>query len=252
MPATTYTPALEPVSKSTQNCIIILIIKGILILFFLFVKIKTNENTNIVKRDFTGNMSAYSVSDFGKAFKENECVDVFNHQLTGGILCVGDNKNSFAIAHSRNVLGSMAHCPMRLRKHDEVKYLSMNPFGTYFGKQRYFPTKSNGVVVELYDATMPQAQSLAPAYNGAYEHSIQALSFIEGELSCETKELLEAIADGVMVEGGTHIHAFNEDNVQCNNGKIMNEKPKHLSMTSGRKNIFKLIRLAIKYLKYNK
>ncbi|MBO5496598.1 MAG: hypothetical protein J5967_04275, partial [Oscillospiraceae bacterium] len=134
-----------------------------------------DDTARITKRNFAGELSAYEIADFWRAYPENENICSFNHQMTGGTLCVAGDGGGLLIAHARQVLGSMAHCPMRLKTEGGRRLVSVNPFGTYFGPQRHYPSRGNGSSMGLYLAAAPQARSLAPAYNGAFEQSVQAL-----------------------------------------------------------------------------
>lgn len=175
--------------------------------------LKFKEDAVVSKRNFFGKYSKYALSDFWKSMIGNHSLDSFNHQLTGGILCVSNDLGGIAIAHSRAVLGSMAHCPMRLVSEGTMRKVLINSFGTFFGKQRAYPSYRNGCVMELYNATMPQAQSLAPSYNGVCERSVQSIAFVRNELSEELRNELEAISDGVVAIGGSDVTYFVEDNV---------------------------------------
>lgn len=153
-----------------------------------------NDAVTVYKRNFMDDISSFPLSDFWTAFPENKTMAAFNHQLTGGILAVDDGKGGLVLAHSRQVLSSMAHCPMKLfsrnadllipqyhrgkSSHEERRnrIVSLNPFGHYFGRQRYYPTRGNGCVMVVYNMTMPQARSIAPAYNGAREQAVQLIT----------------------------------------------------------------------------
>lgn len=139
-----------------------------------------SEGICIHKRSFAGVVSAYKAADFETAFPQNRTVDSFNHQLTGGFLAALGVNGGLALAHARQVLGSMAHCPMRLEEERGTVILKMNPFGTYYGRQRYYPSRSWRCMPALYEMTAPQARSLAPAYNGVREQSIQAVFLLPG------------------------------------------------------------------------
>ncbi len=200
-----------------------------------------NDDAKVEKRNFMQAISSYPLADFWRSFPQNEKIDSFNHQLTGGYLGVADAEHGLVLSHARQVLGSMAHCPMRLGKGEGKeagkRKVSLNPFGTYFGKQRHYPSRGNGCVMELYNTTMPQARSIAPAYNGACERSFQLLSGMN--LTCVQKagdaretELgadLHAFADGaVRVEESGKIHLFNGDNVSLHSAKRKSEDVKKL------------------------
>ena len=187
-----------------------------------------DDSACVIKRNFMNDISSFPLSDFWNAFPKNANIDAFNHQLTGGILAVQDDSAGLVIAHGRSVLGSMAHCPMRLRTENGKRIVTMNPFGAYYGQQRHYPTRGNGCVMDLYNATMPQAQSLAPAYNGVCEQSIQALQW-SGNASFD---VLTAIADGVIARGGSEVSAYTGDNVSFPITKVTKSAKKFLPATS--------------------
>ena len=171
-----------------------------------------HDDVTVEKRNFMNAISSYPMADFWQSIPTNQDMDAMNHQLTGGILSVQDSEKGILIAHARQVLGSMAHCPMRLRtKQENQREISMNPFGTYDGKQRAYPSRGNGCMMDIYQTIMPQAKSLAPAYNGAYEMTAQWL--------CDRKQLSSltdqtAFADGCVVYATSGaISRMKEDNV---------------------------------------
>ena len=173
-----------------------------------------SDRAAVTKRSFTGDLSRYEMADFWKAFWKNENIASINHQLTGGTLSLADERGGLLLAHARGVLGSMAHCPMRLETKGGRRIVRMNPFGTYFGPQRYYPSRGNGSSMDLYLAAAPQARSLAPAYNGAFEQAVQAVFPILGADAAETQQrTAEAIADGAAALGGDQVRAFSGDNV---------------------------------------
>lgn len=206
-----------------------------------------DDTAVIEKRNFMEDTSSYPISDFWETFWQNRNMDSFNHQLTGGVLAVHDEKRGLVLAHARQVCGSMAHCPMRLKSIGEKSIVSINPFGTYDGKQRYYPTKGNGSVAELYEAVMPQAGSLAPAYNGASELCIQQIS----DYYCEAKQNdVQAFADGCVVYAvNGAIKRFRDDNVILHQPKTIDVDRKKLPLLSairGKKSSF--IRSVIRFL----
>lgn len=191
----------------------------------------TSESVLISKRNFMGDVSSYAMADFWRAFPQNRNISSINHQLTGGTLCAADDNGGILLAHSRQVLGSMAHCPIRLRTdHDGIVSVLLNPFGTYFGPQRYYPTRGNGSSMELYLAAAPQARSLAPAYNGTCEQSIQAIFGVSSRSPTDRQQSqAEAIADGMIVfDAPGAVHPFDGDNVQLHEAVGSKVDPKDL------------------------
>lgn len=192
--------------------------------------LRLGDSAAVTKRNFMDDISRYPLADFWNAFPENENISSINHQLTGGLLSLADDRGGLLLAHARQVLGSMAHCPLRLETVGETRLVSMNPFGTYFGPQRHYPSRGNGSSMELYLAAAPQARSLAPAYNGAYEQSIQAIFPLTGpEPDGETARLARAIADGAApLDGPGPVHPFQGDNVRLHEAVGNAVSPKEL------------------------
>lgn len=182
------------------------------------------EDAVVEKRNFMDDISSYPLSNFWHAFPQNHKLDSFNHHLTGGYLALHDETRGIVLSHARQVCGSMAHCPMRLLSDEEGVTVSLNPFGTYDGEQRYYPTRGNGCMMALYQATMPQARSLAPAYNGVSELSIQRISDYYGEHDDREKELADALAfaDGCVVYATCGaVERWREDNVRLHQAQTL-------------------------------
>ena len=156
-------------------------------------------DTKVIKRNFEGNISAFRTASYGEADAANRTLDSFNNQLTAGMVGVTDGKKGLLLGNARGVLSSMAFCPMRLMGDGSV---NMNPFGTFYGKQRHHKNKSDDRIPLTYTLIAPQGKSLAPAYNGARERAMLCLLPFSGKSADETrlKELL-AFADGAAVAG---------------------------------------------------
>ena len=135
---------------------------------------------HVVKRNFAGDISSFLVASFRESVPENENLSSFNHQLTGGFVGLSNGETGLLLANARQILGSMAHCPMRLEHKDGQDTVSMNPFGTYNGPQRKHPSRGNGSIADAFVIVAPQSRSLAPAYNGAEETALLALLGYDG------------------------------------------------------------------------
>jgi len=135
---------------------------------------------HIVKRNFAHEISDYPIASFRESVPENENLDSFNHQLTGGFVGLSNGETGLLLANARQISGSMAHCPMRLRRANGQDTVNLNPFGTYAGSQRVHPSRGNGSIREAFVIVAPQSRSLAPAYNGAQETAVVALLGYEG------------------------------------------------------------------------
>ncbi|MCC8022707.1 MAG: hypothetical protein LIO46_02835, partial [Clostridiales bacterium] len=156
----------------------------------------------VVKRNFMDDISTYRVATFWESVPENDTLASFNHHLTGGMVGLSDGETGIILANARQVLGSMAHCPMRLEQKDKP-VVSMNPFGTYYGRQRRHPSRSNEAVLDAYPVIAAQARPLAPSYNGVEENAMMALFAYDGlEPDGATLAEIRAFADGAVVLDG--------------------------------------------------
>jgi len=189
----------------------------------------SDDSVAVTKRNFAGAVSRYEMADFWRAFAPNENISSINHQLTGGTLAVAGDSGGVLIAHARQVLGSMAHCPLRLRTQNGARIVGINPFGTYFGPQRYYPSRGNGCSMDLYLAAAPQARSLGPAYNGAFEQGVQVFFGLSGPQVPEgLQRAAQAVADGVIAAGGDTVRPFVGDNVSLRESVGNKVEPKDL------------------------
>lgn len=167
----------------------------------------------VIKRNFSGDISSFRTQSFPECDEKNTHIDSFNHQLTAGLVGLGDENCTFIAANARQVLSSMAHCPMRL---DEDRTVHMNMFGTYYGRQRHHFSRSKGEILDTFTLVTPQAKSLAPAYNGNSENIMLALyAFPKGNV--DENDLAEAVvfADGSVASAPEDalLQPFCEDNV---------------------------------------
>lgn len=181
---------------------------------------------SVIKRNFMEDVSSFRTQSFPECDEKNVSLASFNHQLTGGFVGLYDEKGGIVIANARQVLSSMAHCPMRLEKDKTVR---MNPFGTYYGKQRHHYGRAKDQILGVYTLVTPQGKSIAPSYNGSKETAIFGI-FPMGEegLNAAEQEQICAFADGAVVsapENG-NAAAFTKDNITVKQGKAdgINEK----------------------------
>ncbi|MBO7319737.1 MAG: glycosyl hydrolase family 57, partial [Clostridia bacterium] len=121
---------------------------------------------SVIKRNFMNDVSSFRTQSFPECDSKNEYVASFNHQLTAGMVGLKDENYGLIIANARQVLNSMAHCPMRLEKDKTVR---MNPFGTYYGKQRHRRGRAKDQDLDAYTLVAAQGKSIAPSYNGTSE-----------------------------------------------------------------------------------
>lgn len=189
---------------------------------------------SVIKRNFMGDISSFRSQSFPECDEANKKIDSFNHQLTAGLVGLTDKNYTLLVANSRQVLSSMAHCPMRL---DEDKTVHMNPFGTYYGKQRHHFSRAKGQILDAYTLVAAQGKSIAPSYNGCSETAILGLYIFEGEPSeGERLDEILSFADGAVMSCGEDeaVKIFTEDNVRFEKTKedgISENKLKNPVMT---------------------
>ena len=183
---------------------------------------------SVIKRNFMDDVSAFRTQSFPECDSKNEYVASFNHQLTAGMVGLCDEEVGVIIANARQVLCSMAHCPMRLEKDKTVR---MNPFGTYYGKQRHHRGRAKDQVLDAYTLVAAQGKSIAPSYNGTSETAILGLYGFEGKTPDESlmKEIC-AFADGcvAVTSEDSSVEVFDEDNVKFRDYKKDNKSEKDL------------------------
>ena len=152
---------------------------------------------SVIKRNFMDDISSFRTQSFPECDAKNNKVDSFNHQLTGGFVGLYDENGGIVVANARQVLSSMAHCPMRLETDKTVR---MNPFGTYYGKQRHHFGRSNDEILDTYTLVAAQGKSIAPSYNGSSETALFGLYPMSKDgLSDNEKQEICAFADGALI-----------------------------------------------------
>jgi hypothetical protein len=80
---------------------------------------------------------------------------------------VSNGQVGLLLADNAEVWSSLAFCPMRLREIGGRQHLSLNPFGSYFGKQLdYSHLGGTGVGTELATLVSGALKPNAPSFNG--------------------------------------------------------------------------------------
>lgn len=174
---------------------------------------KFDGDISVIKRNFMDDISSFRTQSFPECDAKNDHIDSFNHQLTGGFVGLYDEDGGIIVANARQVLSSMAHCPMRLEKDKTVR---INPYGTYYGKQRHHFGRANDEILDTYTLVAAQGKSIAPSYNGSKETAIFGLYPISKDgLSEDEKNEIRAFADGSVIttNDNSMILPFSNDNV---------------------------------------
>jgi hypothetical protein len=118
------------------------------------------------KHNYLGITSYYDL-DYGRINPKNRELDSFNHQVTAGWVAVSDGKHGLLVGEDAAMLSSMAFCPMRLRETDGVQRVSLNPFGSYYGRQPdYSHLGGNGNGAVIMQAFSGALVPNGPSFNG--------------------------------------------------------------------------------------
>ncbi|MBE6747212.1 MAG: glycosyl hydrolase family 57 [Ruminococcaceae bacterium] len=181
---------------------------------------------SVIKRNFMDDISSFRTQSFPECDEKNTSLASFNHQLTSGLVGLYDERGGIIIANARQVLGSMAHCPMRL---EENKTVRMNPFGTYYGKQRHHFGRAKDQILGVYTLVTPQGKSIAPSYNGSCETAVLGIYPLSADgLTDEERLEICAFADGAVATApeGSEVAPFTKDNISVREGTAdgINEK----------------------------
>jgi hypothetical protein len=120
----------------------------------------------IWKHNYLGITSYYDLN-YGQINPRNRDLDSFNHQVTAGWVAVSDGKRGLLLGENAERLASMAFCPMRLREHDRLQSVWLNPFGSYYGGQfDYSHLGASGVGADVLMAFSGALKPNGPSYNG--------------------------------------------------------------------------------------
>lgn len=180
---------------------------------------RLDGDISVIKRNFMGDISSFRTQSFPECDEKNDELASFNHQLTGGFVGLYDENGGIVLANARQVLNSMAHCPMRLEKDKTVR---MNPFGTYYGKQRHHHGRAKDQILDVYTLVAPQGKSIAPSYNGSTETALLGLYPLAATgLTEKEQEQICAFADGgvAVSQKNATVTACLKDNVTVKKSK---------------------------------
>lgn len=149
----------------------------------LFLSQRADRETpfKVLKRNFLGIESSYLL-DYFRHSDKNRNLDCVNNHITSSYAAVAGKTGGAAVAMDNTVLSNFAFCPLKMEYHRFGGEFSirMNPFGTYFGRQYYQPTWSNGQGYEAAILSGQQYFSSAPTFNGASHEFSVMIAFFDG------------------------------------------------------------------------
>jgi hypothetical protein len=158
----------------------------------------------IWKHNFMGITSFYDL-DYGRINPKNRELDSFNHQVTAGWVAVSNGKQGLLIGENAQELSSMAFCPMRLREREGQQSISLNPFGSYYGKQLdYSHLGGNGNGTVIMQAFSGALQPNGPSFNGETLHFSLMLAPYAGD---EPPQALQDMAAAHFYPPGVIVHS---------------------------------------------
>jgi hypothetical protein len=158
-----YTPKRQVIHNLTQKLRRLMDLRWVETAPFQLTPALTSDNLRVWKHNYMGITSYYDL-DYGTINSKNRELDSFNHQVTAGWVAVSDGKHGLLVGEDAGSLSSMAFCPMRLREKDDRQVISLNPFGSYYGKQfdySHLGGNGNGTLIMLPEWTVLQWRDVA-------------------------------------------------------------------------------------------
>ena len=132
----------------------------------------------IWKYNYSGHLSRYDVNyaDFSK----NRELDSFNNHVTNGWVAVTDGEKGLLVAQTADALCSFAFCPMRTRRLNRKTGITLNPFGSYHGRQFKYGTAYTGIGKIAAMVVSDNMDPLAPSYRGREQQFSLLIAPYEG------------------------------------------------------------------------
>ena len=148
---------------------------------------QTEQPLRVWKHNYCDHVSSYDLNY--DTFSKNTSLDSINNHVTDAWVAVSDGRKGLLLAQTAEVNASMAFCPMRLKKSGSKKYVQLNPFGSYSGKQYRYATRDTGLG-RLLAVTMSASDHIrpyAPSYNGMHQVFRMLLAPYQG--NCPPQEI---------------------------------------------------------------
>ncbi len=121
------------------------------------------------KHNFLEETTSYEL-DYGRINPANAELDAFNHQVTAGWVAATDRDYGLLVGYTAEALASHAFAPMRLREVEGAQRLTLNPFGSYHGRQpSHDHLGGTGLGTEYTLLLSASLRPNGPSYNGARE-----------------------------------------------------------------------------------
>ena len=120
----------------------------------------------IWKHNYCDHVTSYSL-DYER-YSKNIDLDSINNHVTDAWVAVSDGQKGILLAQTADINTSMAFCPMRLSHRGQEKFIQINPFGSYSGRQYHYATRDTGLgkFLAVNMSASDHIKPYAPSYNG--------------------------------------------------------------------------------------
>jgi hypothetical protein len=168
----------------------------------------SRQPLRIWKHNYLGLTSFYDLN-YGQFNPKNRDLDAFNHQVTAGWVAVSNGKTGLLVGENAETLASMAFCPMRLRENNGQQTLSLNPFGSYYGRQfDYSHLGGNGNGAVVMQAFSGALGPNGPSFNG---ETLRFSLLLAPYMGDEPPQAWQEIAAAHFYAPGVIVHAAPPD-----------------------------------------
>lgn len=136
----------------------------------------------ILKRNYLDVESAYRL-DYFRHDARNRELDNINNHITSSYVGVVSGERGLAVAQNNRIQSNFAFAPLKMHYHrtsDDFS-ISVNPFGTYHGRQYHPPTWGNRQGYDITLLTGEQFSSAGPTYNGESQQFAVMIAFFQGQ-----------------------------------------------------------------------
>jgi hypothetical protein len=120
----------------------------------------------IWKHNYCDHVTSYAL-DYER-YSKNIDLDSVNNHVTDAWVAVSDGQKGLLLAYTADINTSMAFCPMRLNHQGREKFIHLNPFGSYSGRQYHYATRDTGLgkFLAVNMSASDHIKPYAPSYNG--------------------------------------------------------------------------------------
>ena len=143
----------------------------------------TRDNPiRILKRNYLDIESEYRL-DYFRHDRQNLELDNINNHITSSYVGLVSGGHGMAVAQNSRIQSNFAFAPLKMHYHTQADNfsVSINPFGTYHGRQYQPQTWGNRQGYEATLLTGEQFASAGPTYNGKTRKFALLFAFFKGQ-----------------------------------------------------------------------